>query len=152
MTQVGQFLAIPTATVSWEGTEEYNSGFTRLHEFEIELAWQGDDQIKVAEHVLTYDQAHALYMDLVSATISTVVQKREKVHPFSVRTRVEVAFFDNGSAPGDEAVEEIITWLRFVLGMRVFEGKLDEWEYDGDGDVIPVEPWEPTGPKVVPQS
>ena len=130
---IPKFAKIPTCRLSWEGQGWYDNGYSHDQDYEVELKRKNKDTIRFGDYILSPDEAYELYQDLVSATLAVVVQKGNRKHAVQVQTVVQV-MIPNPVGVGDidipnRFVEEIIAWLRFVLGITPYTDDPNEWEY-----------------------
>lgn len=127
------FAKVPKATLTWEGLDWYNDGFTRTQEHEVVLKRKSKDEVAFGDHLLNYAEAYELYTDLVSATLAKVIQKGNRKHAVQVQTVVQVTLpnpvgSDDIDLP-ERFVEEAIAWLRFVLGITPYPANQTTWEF-----------------------
>lgn len=128
-----KFAKIPPATLSWEGLGWYNNGYSHSQEYEFTLKRTGKDAILLGEYALSYDEAYEMYTDLVSAALAVVVQKGARKHGVGVQTVVQVTVpnpdgGDDIDLPNHH-IEEVIAWLRYVLGIMLYTDDPKTWEY-----------------------
>lgn len=130
---MNKFAKVPTARLQWEGQGWYNNGYSHDQDYEVVLKRKNKDTIRFGDYILSPDEAHELYMDLVSAQLAVVVQKGNRKHAVQIQTVVQVTI-PNPVGDGDidipdRFVEEITAWLRFVLGITPYTDDPDSWEY-----------------------
>ena len=127
------FAKVPKATLSWEGMGWYGNGYPTTQEYELVLKRKDKNTIRFGDYILSPDEAHELYTDLVSATLAVVVQKGNRKHAVQIQTVVQLLIpnpvgNDDVMVP-DSYIEEIIAWLRFVLGITPYTDDPNTWEY-----------------------
>lgn len=130
---ITKFAKIPPARLQWDGFGFYDTGYPYDQEYLVELKRRNKDTISINEFVLSPSEAYELYQDLVSATLAVVIQHGNRKHPVQVETVVQIAI-PYAVSPGETVipnhfVQEIIAWLRAVLGITPYTGDAKIWEY-----------------------
>lgn len=115
------FKPMPTAQLSYDGLR-YGGQYPQQTDIEFECKYIAPDEIEVAGKRLSPRQAKAIYEFLTS-------DKGEEGPIGGLVLRVQWFPDDYSSEMPWGVIEEVTTWLEYVLGIKDWDGSYDSWEF-----------------------